>query len=62
MNGVMRAGSLKNTAMIKAYFSSDTALMAELVLRGKFYQVKDTYYYRRMDEKPRLHSKATLKY
>jgi len=51
MNGVMRTDSLKNTAMIKPYFSSDTALMAELIMRGKFYQVKNTYFYRRMDEK-----------
>ena len=51
MNGVLRTKSLVNTSMIKPFFSSDTALMAELVLRGKFYQVKDTYYYRRMDEK-----------
>lgn len=51
MNGVLRTSSLRNTAMIKPFFSSDTALMAELVMRGKFYQVKDTYYYRRMDEK-----------
>jgi len=51
MNGVMRTECLKHTSMIKPFFSSDVALMAELVMRGKFYQVKDTYFYRRMDEK-----------
>ena len=51
MNGVMRTAALRNTAMIKPYYSSDTALMAELVLKGKIYQVRGTYFFRRMDEK-----------
>ena len=59
MNGVLRSAALKNSALIKPFFSSDTALMAELALYGKFYEVEGSYYYRRMDEKTSIKLKST---
>ena len=58
MNGVLRSSALKHSALIKPFFSSDTALMAELVLYGKFHEVEGSYYYRRMDEKTATHLKS----
>jgi glycosyltransferase involved in cell wall biosynthesis len=58
MNGVLRSKALKHSALIKPFFSSDTALMAELALYGKFYEVDGSYYYRRMDEKTATHLKS----
>ncbi len=58
MNGVIRREALADTDLIKPYYSSDTVLMAELALRGKFYEVPNSYFYRRMDEKTATHLKS----
>ena len=50
MNGVMRSEVLRRTALIKTFFSSDVSLMSELTLYGKFFEVPEYLFYRRMDE------------
>lgn len=50
MNGVMRSEVLQRTALIKTFFSSDVSLMSELALYGKFFEVPEYLFYRRMDE------------
>lgn len=49
MQGVIRTAALRNTHLMGNYFSSDTNLMAELTLYGKFYKLSEYLYYRRMD-------------
>ncbi len=51
MNGLIRSHVLRQTPLIKPYFSSDTVLMAEAVLYGKFIEVPEYLFYRRMDSK-----------
>ncbi len=51
MNGLIRTQALRHTPLIKPYYSSDTVLMAEAVLRGKFIEVPEYLFYRRMDSK-----------
>ena len=51
MNGLIRTQALRHTPLIKPYYSSDTILMAEAVLRGKFIEVPEYLFYRRMDSK-----------
>ena len=48
MNGVIRAAALRNTAPIRNFYCSDLVMVAELVLRGKFVQLPDRMFYRRM--------------
>jgi hypothetical protein len=48
INGVIRAAALARTALVADYFSSDIVLMAELALHGKFVQVPEELFYRRM--------------
>ncbi len=49
-NGVIRSKLLAKTPLVKNYYSSDTVLMAELSLHGKFFELPETLFYRRMDE------------
>lgn len=49
MNGVIRRSSLACTPLIEVYFSSDVNLMAELALHGKFREIPDYLFIRRMD-------------
>lgn len=49
INGLIRADALHQTNLISVYFSSDIKLLAELALRGKFYEVPDFLYRRRME-------------
>ncbi|MGH8643652.1 MAG: glycosyltransferase family 2 protein [Gammaproteobacteria bacterium] len=51
MNGLVRAEVLSKTPLIKPFFSSDVCLMAELALYGKFYEVPNYLFFRRMDPK-----------
>lgn len=51
MNGVIRSAALRHSAMIKPFFSSDVSLMAEMSLYGKFVEIPQYYFYRRMDPK-----------
>jgi len=48
MNGVIRRGVLEGTSLVRDYFSSDIALVAELALHGKFRQVPKDLFFRRM--------------
>jgi glycosyltransferase involved in cell wall biosynthesis len=48
--GVCRSSALRLTRLEKPYSNSDTALLAELVLCGKFVEVPDTSFLRRMFE------------
>jgi glycosyltransferase involved in cell wall biosynthesis len=45
--GVIRANVLKKTPLIGGYVSSDTLLLAELALRGMFYEVPEPLFFRR---------------
>lgn len=47
-NGVVRAQALARTGLLRAYFSSDIALFAELAMRGKFVQLPERLFFRRM--------------
>lgn len=49
MNGVIRSDALKRTRPIKAFWSSDFPLLAELVLQGKFVEIPDRLFYRRIN-------------
>lgn len=49
MNGLMRAHVLRQTAPLKAYRASDLNLMVELALHGKFYELPQFLYHRRVD-------------
>ena len=50
MNGLIRTEMLKKTSLIKVYFSSDTVMMGELSLYGKYVEIPEYLFYRRMDE------------
>ena len=47
-NGVIRAAALRKTAMNRPHLSSDIQLIAELALQGKFVEVPERLFYRRM--------------
>lgn len=47
-NGVMRARALEAVGEMKQYLGSDLPLMAGLALRGKFHQVPEYLFFRRM--------------
>jgi hypothetical protein len=49
MNGLIRAEVLRRTPLIKVFFASDVNLMAELALHGKFVEIPEYLFYRRMD-------------
>lgn len=48
MNGVFRSEALRKTPLLKDYLSADVVLMAELALHGKFIEVPEFLFYRRM--------------
>ena len=47
-NGVVRREILGRTGLLRAYSASDIPLFAELALRGKFVQLKERLFFRRM--------------
>lgn len=49
MNGVIRTAVLHNTPLHKEFVSSDVCLMGVLVLYGKFVELPEYLFYRRMD-------------
>ena len=51
MNGVIRSAVLGRTPLLKNFFSSDISLMAEVALFGKFVELPEVMFYRRMDAK-----------
>lgn len=58
MNGVMRAEPLKATPLIADIFCGDRNPMADLVLQGKFHELPEYLFYRRMDEQSATHRKS----
>jgi hypothetical protein len=48
MNGIMRVQALRQTTLLGTYLSSDIVLMAELVLHGKFVELPEQLFFRRM--------------
>lgn len=48
--GLIRRDALANTALMGAYRSSDAVLLCELALYGKFAEVPERLYFRRMHE------------
>ncbi len=50
MHGLIRADILKRTRLVEPYLSSDNVMVAELALRGKFVQLPEPLFYRRMEE------------
>ncbi len=50
MNGLIRCDALRKTRMHEVYLCSDFVLMAELALLGKFIEVPDDLFLRRLDE------------
>ena len=49
MNGVIRTDALRRTQLLKAFLSSDFSLLMELVLQGKFVEIPDRLFYRRIN-------------
>lgn len=49
MNGVIRAENLRHTGLMGRYGGADIVLMAELALYGKFVQVPEVLFFRRLD-------------
>ena len=50
MNGVIRSDALSKTYLHLPFFASDSCLMCELALYGKFLEESDYLFYRQMDE------------
>lgn len=48
MCGVIRSDVLRKTLLYESYLSADVIMMAELSLYGKFLQIPDVLFYRRM--------------
>ena len=46
--GLIRASALRRTALLADHLSSDINLLAELTLYGKFFELPDRLYYRRL--------------
>ena len=50
INGVIRSDALRRTALNKAYVSSDINIVAELSLQGKFAEIPERLFLRRMNQ------------
>ena len=50
INGVIRSDALRRTALNKSYVSSDISLVAELSLQGKFAEIPERLFLRRMNK------------
>jgi len=48
--GLCRADKLRKTGLLRNYSGGDFPLIAEMTLYGKFYEIEDAYFYRRMHE------------
>jgi glycosyltransferase involved in cell wall biosynthesis len=49
MNGVIRTTALRKTRLLEPYFSSDCVMLGQLCLLGKFVEIPEYLFYRRMD-------------
>jgi glycosyltransferase involved in cell wall biosynthesis len=50
LQGVIRTDVLRKTALMSSYPGADTVLVAELALHGKFHEVPERLFFRRMHE------------
>jgi glycosyltransferase involved in cell wall biosynthesis len=48
--GLTRTALLRKTGLIRNYTGGDIPLVAEMSLYGKFYEIQDAFFYRRMHE------------
>lgn len=48
--GLTRTAQLRRTGLIRNYTGGDIPFVAEMSLYGKFYEIPDAYFYRRMHE------------
>jgi glycosyltransferase involved in cell wall biosynthesis len=49
--GLCRADTLRKTGLLRNYTGGDFPLIAEMALYGKFFEIPDAFFYRRMHEK-----------
>jgi len=59
MNGVVRRAALARTALMKPFLSSDCSMLVELTLHGKFVEVPEYLFYRRMEPRTATKLKST---
>ncbi|MCF6157335.1 MAG: glycosyltransferase [wastewater metagenome] len=57
--GLMRANVLRKTPLIGNYISSDSCLMAELSLYGKFFEIPEKLFFRRLHPGASSYDKST---
>jgi len=57
--GVIRASALKRTSVIGNYAMSDRVLLGELALHGKFYELPEHLFYRRIHPQISTHANVT---
>ncbi|SRR6266478_878399 len=48
--GLSRTAKMRNTGLLRNYVGGDFPLIAEMSLYGKFYEIPDAFFYRRMHE------------
>jgi len=58
--GLMRLSALRQTSLIRAYWASDTVLLAELSLLGKFLEIPEDLFFRRYHENTSYRANTTL--
>ena len=58
MNGLIRADVLARTSLMKPYFASDVQVIGELCLYGKFTEIPEYLFFRRMDRSSALNLKS----
>lgn len=51
MFGLIRSDQLRRTALNRVFHASDVCMIAELALRGKFVEIPEVLFYRRMDQR-----------
>jgi glycosyltransferase involved in cell wall biosynthesis len=59
--GLVRSTALKNSHMIENYSSSDRVLLGELSLQGKFYEIPEYLFYRRIHPAKSTSANTTVK-
>ena len=57
--GVIRREALENTELFRNYYASDRALLADLILRGRFFELPDELFFRRCH--PQQASQSSMK-
>ncbi len=57
--GLLRTQVLRETGMIGPYIASDTILLEELLMRGKFYEIPDRLFFKRDHDERSMRAKMT---